>query len=180
MTPRAFIIVIGLATALTATAGAQQHSTMPEGMTHEEHLAQMKKEAEMKARGAAAMGFDQDATTHHFRLYEDGGAIEVTVNDAANQSMLSAVRGHLKEITADFSRGDFAKPLATHAEMPPGADVMTARRATLSFAFEELPLGGRVRILSRDETTLAAVHDFLRYQIREHATGDATGISPKP
>jgi len=151
---------------------------MPEGMTHEEHLAQMKKEAEMKARGAAAMGFDQDTTTHHFRLFADGGAIEVSVNQAGDTAGLSQVRGHLREITGEFARGDFAKPLATHAEMPPGADVMTARKATLTFAYEDLPLGGRVRIVTTDATTLAAVHDFLRYQIREHATGDPLVVSP--
>ncbi len=57
---------------------------MPPGMTHEEHLAQMKKDAEMKQRGTEAMGFDQDTTTHHFRLTETGGVIEVSVNDVDN------------------------------------------------------------------------------------------------
>jgi hypothetical protein len=27
------------------------------------------------------MGFSHDKTTHHFRLYPDGGAIEVTADD---------------------------------------------------------------------------------------------------
>lgn len=172
-------VVVALAAA-ASTLAAQQHTPMPEGMTHEEHLAQMKKDAEMKARGAAAMGFDQDATTHHFRLYADGGAIEVTANDPADQPGLAAVRSHLREIADEFSRGDFARPLATHAELPPGADVMAARRPTLSFAYEELPLGGRVRITSRDETTVHAVHDFLRYQIREHKTGDTLTVGGQP
>ncbi|MGH9173948.1 MAG: hypothetical protein ACRD1H_06305, partial [Vicinamibacterales bacterium] len=37
--------------------------------------------AQMTARGEKAMGFDQARTSHHFYLYEDGGAIEVTVKD---------------------------------------------------------------------------------------------------
>ena len=32
-------------------------------------------------RGAMVMGFDQALTTHHFLLFNDGGAIEVSVND---------------------------------------------------------------------------------------------------
>ena len=41
--------------------------------------------AQMKHRGAAAMGFDQDKTTHHFLLYDDGGAIDISVNDAGRR-----------------------------------------------------------------------------------------------
>ena len=47
-----------------ATAGQQ----MPPGMTHEQHLKQMQKDAELEHRGADAMGFDQTVTTHHFLL----------------------------------------------------------------------------------------------------------------
>jgi hypothetical protein len=57
---------------------------MPAGMTHEAHLAQMKKDAELKARGALAMGFDQDQTTHHFLLTADGGIIEVGVSEPSD------------------------------------------------------------------------------------------------
>jgi ubiquinone/menaquinone biosynthesis C-methylase UbiE len=40
---------------------------MPAGMTHEEHMEQMKKEVEMKQHGDTAMGFDQSsAEPDHF------------------------------------------------------------------------------------------------------------------
>jgi len=32
------------------------------------------------------MGFSHEKTTHHFQLYKDGGAIQVTVNDPATFS----------------------------------------------------------------------------------------------
>ena len=48
-------------------AFALQHPTMPAGMSHEEHLEQMAKDAELKKRGTLAMGFDQDKTAHHSR-----------------------------------------------------------------------------------------------------------------
>ena len=43
--------------------------------THAQHTADVKK------HGAEAMGFDQDKTTHHFRLHHDGGAVEVQAKE---------------------------------------------------------------------------------------------------
>jgi hypothetical protein len=164
--------------ALGSTAIAQ-HAAMPPGMTHEEHQAQMQKDAELKKRGAVAMGFDQNTTTHHFRLDDRGGAIEVTANDAGDRATADQVRSHLKEIAAEFARGDFSKPFATHAETPPGVATLQQRRDALAFSFESLPSGGRVRITTSDAAVKLAVHEFLRYQIREHATGDSLEVAKR-
>ena len=112
---------------LILAALAAQQSQMPAGMTHEAHLAQMKKDAELKARGALAMGFDQDKTAHHFLLTADGGIIEVGVSDPLDTTNRDAIRSHLKEIAREFARGDFTRPFATHKEIPPGVKVMIAR-----------------------------------------------------
>jgi hypothetical protein len=66
---------IFVAIALTLASSAQ-HRSMPAGMSHEEHLKQMQKDDALKKRGADAMGFDQDATVHHFHLLATGGSIE--------------------------------------------------------------------------------------------------------
>ena len=164
--------LVVFAVVTSGSLASAQHPAMPAGMTHEQHQAQMKKDAELKARGETAMGFDQNATTHHFRLTANGGAIDVSVNDVKDEANRSQVRVHMKEIAAQFSAGDFGKPVATHAETPPGADVMRQLRADITYTFEESAAGGRVRISTANPNALAAVHDFLRYQIREHATGD--------
>lgn len=57
---------VALVLAGTTVGTHAQHPAMPPGMIHEEHLAQMQKDAELKKRGADAMGFDQDKTAHHF------------------------------------------------------------------------------------------------------------------
>jgi len=155
-----------------AAIAAAQHPTMPPGMTHEQHLAQMKKDAEMKQHGNVAMGFDQDKTTHHFALTTDGGAITIVANDPADQVTLDQVRAHLKEIAVAFGRGDFEKPFLTHSEMPPGVAVMQRLRAEISYRFEEIDRGGTVRISTANTEARQALHEFLTYQIREHATGD--------
>ncbi len=155
-----------------AASSFAQHPAMPPGMTHEEHLAQIQRDGELKKRGAAAMGFDQDKTTHHFRLYATGGAIEVGVNDPADDASRSQIRMHLKDIAAEFAGGNFGKPFATHGEMPPGVQTLQKRKTAFTFLYEDTPEGGRVRMTTSDSKARSALHEFLRYQIREHATGD--------
>ena len=152
-----------------------QHPAMPAGMSHEEHVKQMKHDAELKTRGALAMGFDQDVTTHHFRLAPAGGSIEVTVKDNADRGILAQVRTHLKSIADEFARGDFGKPFQTHTEIPPGVRVMERLARVISYRYEDVPRGGVVHITSADSDALQGIHDFLRYQIAEHKTGDPTG-----
>src|SRR5207253_2677012 len=43
--------------------------------------------------------------------------------------------------------------------------------------FETLEDGGRVAITTNDRRALEAIHEFLRYQIREHHTGDSTRVA---
>jgi hypothetical protein len=166
---------ISLAMMLVALPGAHdaaaQHATMPPGMTHEEHLAQM------KTRGADAMGFDQDSTQHHFHLTAGGGAIDVAVKDAQDTAGRQQIRTHLREIAAAFARGNFERPLATHDELPAGAKTMQRLKAKIAYTFEETAGGGRVRIETSDRSARSAVHEFLRYQIVEHRTGDPLTVA---
>lgn len=152
-------------------AGAQ-HAAMPPGMTHEEHLAQMKKEAEMKQHGHMAMGFDQDAATHHFTLTANGGAIAVSANDAADQTTRDQIRTHLSEIAQAFGRGEFQAPFLTHGEMPPGVPTLQRLMAQITYTFEPTEGSGVVRIATSSAEALNEVHEFVRYQIKEHNTGD--------
>jgi hypothetical protein len=170
MTKNLRYLTAALCFASTAPTLAQ-HSSMPPGMTHDEHLAQMQREAEMKKRGAAAMGFDQDRVVHHFLITADGGTIRVEVKDASDMASRDAIRSHLRQIASEFADGIFEAPFATHAETPPGVPVMQTLKFRLRYEFGETPAGGQVRIVTADRDALAAVHQFLRYQIQEHRTG---------
>lgn len=44
-------------------------------------LAQDDHHGAVEKRGDHVMGFSHEKSTHHFRLFADGGAIEVTAND---------------------------------------------------------------------------------------------------
>ena len=162
--------------AFAAVDGSAQHQPVPPGVTHEAHLAQMKKDAELKKRGAAAMGFDQDTTTHHFGLTTSGGFIQVEANDPKDSVNREAIRTHLKEISSEFAAGNFSKPFMTHAENPPGVATMQRMKAAIRFRYEDADFGARVRIVTTDAAALRGIHDFLRYQITEHRTGDSLKV----
>jgi hypothetical protein len=163
-------------TVIVPSASGQDHPSMPPGMSHEEHMKQMAKAAEMKRRGDAAMGFDQDKVGHHFHLTLNGGTIEVSVNQTADSGSRKQIRDHLRTISQEFAEGVFTSPVATHSEVPPGVPVMRDRKARIKYTYEETPDGARVLIATTDRAARTAVHDFLKYQIQEHATGDSFAI----
>lgn len=171
-------LTILLAVLLTTTSTIAQHAAMPAGMSHEEHLKQLQKDEALKKRGGEAMGFDQDAADHHFIVEAGGGSIQVTMKSGADPAVLNEVRAHLRTIAEDFARGDFGKPFQTHNEVPPGVAEMKKAASAISYRYEDIAQGGAVRITTTDGKALAAIHDFLRYQIAEHQTGDP--LRPKP
>jgi hypothetical protein len=150
---------------------AAQH-VMPPGMSHEEHLRQLQKEQDLKNRGALAMGFDQETSEHHFLLRKNGGAIVVVSRDAGDHQQIALIRSHLREIARAFADGSFEKPIATHAELPPGAAMMQEKKKRITYRYVEQPAGGSVVIESNDTAARQAIHEFLQYQITEHKTGD--------
>src|SRR3954464_14488320 len=122
-----FVIASAAGMLAQQTAPPAQHEAMdPKACPmHAQHMKEQagaadQRFAQMNARGERSMGFDQSKTTHHFRKLEDGGAIEVTVNDSADNTNLSAVRNHLSQIAKQFAAGDLSAPVMTHAEVPPG------------------------------------------------------------
>jgi hypothetical protein len=63
-----------------------------------------------------------------------------------------------------------------HDQVPPGVPVMKGKHEDISYTFEELPSGGRVRIKTTNTDALKAIHQFLRFQIEDNHTGDTTEI----
>jgi len=72
-----------------------------------------------------------------------------------------------------FSNGDFTAPILIHSQTPPGVPVMKRLKAEIKYRVEETARGGRVLITTSNPDALGAVHEFLRFQISEHATGDS-------
>jgi hypothetical protein len=134
--------------------------------------------ATVRLHGDEAMGFSHDKTTHHFRLAPDGGAIQVTANDAADKASIEAIRMHLTHIAAMFADEDFSTPMFVHDSVPPGVTTMRLLKDKIHFTYNQIDAGASLRIESGDQVALAAIHDFLRFEINDHQTGDP--IAPEP
>jgi hypothetical protein len=120
------------------------------------------------------MGFEQQKTTHHFQLTKAGGVIQVTAKDSSDTASQEHIRMHLQHIAKAFAEGDFTDPHEVHAEDPPGVATMKEGKDKISYKFESIDAGGKVIIRTSDSKDVEAVHEYLRYQIREHKTGDST------
>ena len=155
---------------------AKPDDTMKDCPMRDQHAAH---HAAVEKNGDQAMGFPHDKTTHHFRMLSDGGAIEVTANDSNDKMDLGAIRSHLSHIAMMFSAGDFSTPMFIHDAVPPGVTTMKLMKTAIHYTYEEMSSGGRIRIKSVDPIAVAAIHDFVRFQITEHQTGDALEVAHK-
>lgn len=157
--------------------GAAYAQEMKNCPMHAQHMAQAAAQhdhySEVDRRGNIGMGFDQQRSSHHFVLANDGGSIEVQANSKEDAKTITNIRAHLQHIAQAFAQGDFALPMFIHDQPAPRSDVMARLKNDLTYRYEETPLGGRVVIHSANTEAVAAVHDFLKFQIAEHRTGDS-------
>jgi len=158
---------------LVSTVALSPAAALPQGNQHSGQHS-------LDQRSHAVMGFDQHKTTHRFALYEDGGAIEVLVNDPADTANLEAIRSHLPHIAELFGGGNFDAPMEVHAQRVPGTAEMAKLKDQLTFTYVATPRGGRVDIVTANREALAAVHAFLKFQIADHKTGDPVRVTKRP
>ena len=163
--------VLLFAGTLFGTSFGMQQANPPASWHDEHHQG-------VNDRGDKAMGFTHEKATHHFSLYADGGAIEVNANDPNDTETREQIRSHFKHIVTMFANGNFEIPMLVHAKNPPGADVMTRLKTQIHYNLEETPQGARIRITSENKEALGGIHKFLVFQIKDHATGDPTAITP--
>src|SRR5215510_4482850 len=87
-------------------------------------MSAMKGQAATTAAPAKAApkldGYDLKKATHHFKLFSDGGKIEIDANDAADQITISHIRVQLNRVADMFAEGDFSTSLAVHNTKVPG------------------------------------------------------------
>ncbi len=158
----AFALMLTLSTkALAQTSGHADHQQ------HDSH------HAGVNERGDKVMGFSHEKTVHHFLLTADGGMIVAEVKDKSDTASLEQIRSHFKHIAHKFAAGDFTAPMLIHEQTPPGVPTMKQLMSAIKYQFEQTELGGRVRITTGNPKALAAIHEFLRFQVSDHKTGDS-------
>lgn len=133
----------------------------------------------MKGRGDRVMGFSHEKTEHHFCLLRDGGVIEVAAKALQDGESRDQIRRHLSHISQMFTDGDFNTPMLIHGQTPPGVPVMERLKANIGYRYEETERGARIIIASDSSAAVAAVHEFLLFQIHDHETGDPGRVETK-
>jgi hypothetical protein len=128
-------------------------------------------------RGDHVMGFSHEKTIHHFRLTPDGGTIEALAINPSDSASREQIRTHLEHIAQMFHNGNFNAPMLIHAQTPPGVPTMKKLRNDIRYIVEETPNGARLKVSSRNPQAVAAIHDFLKFQIQDHQTGDPLSIT---
>lgn len=137
--------------------------------TEQQHAAIMK-------RGDHGMRFSHEKTTHQFILLKDGGAIQVGVNDPKDDTSRDHIRMHLSHAAEMFSTGNFNGPMFIHDTTPLGVPTMTKLHSETHYQCQQTDSGAKIMIATANPKALQAVHDFLRFQIGEHKTGDPTEV----
>lgn len=163
-------------------AGAGDENACP---MHARHMAAAKaKAAPARADGSAehgrhvdgrhdAFGMSHTKSTHSFRLFADGGAIELRATSAADEATVAAIRGHLQEIVEEFVKGDFSTPQFVHGYTPDGVAQLERLGKHITYRYERVDGGGRIRITTKNAEALLALHAFLRFQVIEHRTANS-------
>jgi len=128
----------------------------------------------MQQRGQVVMGVDQYTSAHVFEDLPDGGRIVLDRDGATDTSGIATIRAHMRDIAVAFRAGDFTKPFQVHAQVVPGTAVMATHRAAITYDAIDRPRGGEVRIRTQDPAAVAAIHEFLAFQRRDHRSPGGT------
>ncbi len=139
--------------------------------------ADAQRAADVDQRGDEGMGFSHAMTGHHFHLSPDGGSIEVESDSPEDTVSKEAIRRHMQKIAGMFSQGDFTLPMFIHDTVPPGVEMMKRLKDQIAYTAENTAKGAQVRIVTVNPEALVAVHEFLRFQIKDHRTNDPLEIS---
>jgi hypothetical protein len=126
--------------------------------------------------GDHVMGFSHEKTTHHFELNYDGGLIDVRANDVKDIESRDQIRSHFHHIAKMFADGNFNAPMLVHGKDVPGTATMTQLKDQIHWDLQETARGARLKITADNEPALDAVHQFLKFQIEDHKTGDCTAV----
>lgn len=136
---------------------------------HADHAAHRDRQLQVAARGAAAMPFDLERTTHDFQSTPTGGVQTVTSDDG-DAAQIALIRSHLRQVAAAFAEGDYSSPTAIHGRDMPGLRELSAGARSIRVSFEATKTGARLRLATADPRLVAAVHRWFAAQRSDHGS----------
>ena len=158
------LVVAALSGTSSAYAGqAHEHASCP-------HMAKDAHPAGVDHRHDEMTGMAPETSVHHFEITSRGGVIRLEAAGAADEAGRDQARLHLEHVAQSFAAGDFSMPMFIHGQVPPGASAMARLREAIRYRYEPTDRGSRITIDTANREARKAIHDFLRFQIRDHRT----------
>ena len=145
------------------------------------HAADAARQAEVAQRGAEVMPFRLDATTHVFTKTAQGGVQRVIAKDPADTAQVRLVRTHLREIEAQFRKGDFSGPAHIHGmDMPGLAELKAAPAGSVAIRYRDVKGGAQLTYRTADAQLVAALHRWFDAQLSDHGADAMAGHAHHP
>lgn len=145
---------------------------------HAVEPADAKRLNEVAERGAHVMSFNLEKTTHIFSKTDKGGIQQVIAKDKSDTEQIRLIREHLSEISAEFSQGNFSKPMQIHGDEMPGlAELRMAKPDQIQIEYRELPDGAQIGYTTEVPKLTLAIHRWFDAQLSDHARHAVPGHS---
>ena len=140
--------------------------------------ADAQRQAEVAKLGTDVMPFSLKATTHIFTKTAEGGVQRVVAKNksATDARQVKLVREHLREIRAEFLKGDFSGPTHIHgAEMPGLAELKAAKPGQVAIDYRDVTAGAELTYRTADAKLVAALHQWFDAQLSDHGADAMSG-----
>lgn len=122
------------------------------------------------------MPFSLKATTHVFTKTTEGGVQRVVAKRAADKQRVKLVRAHLREIQAQFLKGDFSGPSHIHGDQMPGlAQLKAAKPDKIAIDYRDVDGGAELTYRTPDAKLVSALHTWFDAQLSDHGAGAMAG-----
>lgn len=166
--------------ALLAWSGLVRAQTSDHQNTdHAKHMAAManaQRQAEVSRLGKDVMPFSLAATTHIFTKNAEGGVQQVVARKAADVAQVKLVRQHLRDIRAQFLKGDFSGPGHIHGQNMPGlVELKAAKPGQITIAYKEVNAGAELTYKTSAPDLVMALHKWFDAQLADHGADAKRG-----
>jgi hypothetical protein len=166
------VMIFGVAAAACLSGTPSAHAAEAHDHASCPHMAKDAHAAGVDHRHDETTGMAADTSVHHFDITSRGGVIRLEAASGADERGRDQARGHLQHVAESFAAGDFSMPMFIHGQVPPGACAMARLRDAIRYRYEPTDRGGQITIDTSNREARRAIHDFLRFQIRDHRTED--------
>ena len=138
----------------------------------------IQRQAVVAERGKDIMPFSLKATKHIFTKTATGGTQRVVAKKNSDTKEVALVRQHLKEIEAQFQKGDFSGPTHIHGQEMPGLTTLqTALPGQIQITYRDVKGGANLTYKTSAPHLVKALHDWFDAQLSDHGADAMNGHS---